>query len=225
MSTPSLSFFPNPAIDHAVAGIGAGTAAVLCMHPLDLLKVKYQVDNTNQGKSFNPIRRIYGSLVEIKRSDGWRGLYRGLMPNIAGNAASWGLYFWLYTKLKRHMAEKESGSPDAPLTASRFLIASAEASAITAVVTNPIWVLKVRMFTTRPGDPNSYRGLWHGLYSIGKAEGWRGLWKGTSLALFGVSNGALQFMAYEEMKKLGFARLKRKYQKQGIEWNDANAKL
>lgn len=39
-----------------------------------------------------------------------------------------------------------------------------------------------------------------------RTEGIRGLYRGTSLALFGVSNGALQFMLYEEMKKWGFAR-------------------
>ena len=34
----------------------------------------------------------------------------------------------------------------------------------------------------------------------------KGLWRGTSLALVGVSNGAVQFMAYEEMKRWGFER-------------------
>jgi len=95
-SRPTPSFFPTPALDHAFAGIGAGTAAVLCMHPLDLLKVRYQVENTpRHHTSFNPLRQMYASLVEIKSKDGVRGLYRGLSANVAGNAASWGLYFWL----------------------------------------------------------------------------------------------------------------------------------
>jgi hypothetical protein len=32
---------------------------------------------------------------EAVTKDGWRGLYRGLSPNVAGNASSWGLYFLL----------------------------------------------------------------------------------------------------------------------------------
>jgi hypothetical protein len=32
--------------------------------------------------------------------------------------------------------------------------------AVTAILTNPIWVVKVRMFTTHPKDPTAYRGLW-----------------------------------------------------------------
>ncbi|KAG8991679.1 hypothetical protein FRB90_001266 [Tulasnella sp. 427] len=226
-SNPSpSSFFPTAALDHAFAGIGAGTVAVLCMQPLDLLKVKFQVANDpNQRPSWNPLKQIWTSLRGIHSTYGWPGLYRGLGANVAGNAASWGLYFWFYTGLKRHMAEQESGSPTAPLSAQKFLLASAEASAITALLTNPIWVVKVRLFTTPPNDPNAYRGLWDGLWKVAKHEGVKGLYKGTSLALFGVSNGALQFMAYEEMKKWGFARQRRKAALAGVPYDEVNAKL
>lgn len=73
------------------------------MQPLDMLKVKYQVETSAPPASSrgfglvynNPLTRIYDSLKEIKVRQGWRGLYRGVGPNIAGNASSWGLYFWL----------------------------------------------------------------------------------------------------------------------------------
>lgn len=94
-NSSGISFFPTPALDHAFAGIGAGTAAVLCMQPLDLLKVMYQTDNTPRKANFNPLRQIYASLGTIKREYGWKGMYRGLGANVTGNAASWGLYFWL----------------------------------------------------------------------------------------------------------------------------------
>lgn len=88
------SYFRTPALDHAVAGIGAGSAAVLCMHPLDLLKVKFQVaTQSSQGRGVG--KDIYYSLKEIWLQRGIKGLYRGLNANMAGNAASWGLYFWL----------------------------------------------------------------------------------------------------------------------------------
>jgi hypothetical protein len=34
------------------------------------------------------------------------------------------------------------------------------AGAVTAMLTNPIWVVKVRMFTTRADSPTAYRSLW-----------------------------------------------------------------
>ena len=79
--------------DHACAGIGAGVVAVLCMHPLDLLKIKLQVSTERPKGGIG--RQIWTSLKDIKTNQGWRGLYRGVGPNIAGNASSWGLYFLL----------------------------------------------------------------------------------------------------------------------------------
>lgn len=103
------SFFPTTALvsgrvahalthahnlqDHACAGLGAGVVAVLCMHPLDLLKVKFQVSNQKATGSVGT--QIWNSLRDIKQNQGWRGLYRGVGPNIAGNATSWGFYFLL----------------------------------------------------------------------------------------------------------------------------------
>jgi solute carrier family 25 folate transporter 32 len=214
------SFFPTHALDHAFAGIGAGAVAVLFMHPLDLVKVKFQISTAPPTGSYNPLKQIYSSLVDIRRDYGWRALYRGLGVNMIGNCASWGLYFWFYTMLKRQMA-KENGTN----TPTQFLIASAEASAITALLTNPLWVVKVRMFTTQRGEAGAYRGTWDGLRSVAQAEGLGGLYRGTSLALFGVSNGAIQFMAYEEMKKWGFEQKKKKIIAQGGTWDPSRERL
>ena len=110
-------------------------------------------------------------------------------------------------------------------------------------MTNPIWVVKVRMFTTRRDNPQSYRGLWgeyclyfnharsstytlsDGLRSIYRTEGVPGLYRGTLLALFGVSNGAIQFMAYEKMKAWGFERKRRRAEREGSPYDANTAKL
>lgn len=97
------------------------------------------------------------------------------------------------------------------------------------------------MFTTSPDSPLAYRGLirtlaphGRGLYSdtgtdglrrIYHEEGVRGWWKGTSLALFGVSNGALQFMFYEEMKKRAFELQKTQRERDGVPWDQNKEKL
>jgi solute carrier family 25 folate transporter 32 len=52
-----------------------------------------------------------------------------------------------------------------------------------------------------------------------------GLWRGTSLALFGVSNGAIQFMAYEEMKRWGFERKRNQFAKKGRTMSPEDDKL
>ena len=104
MSTPNPfsqpSFFPTHAIvrvtlprngahaysffqDHPFAGIGAGTVAVLCMNPLDLLKVKFQV--STRGPEGGIGRGIWRALCDVQASEGWRGLwYRGFRPECRG---------------------------------------------------------------------------------------------------------------------------------------------
>lgn len=109
------SFFPSYAIDQSVAGLGAGIISTLCMHPLDLIKVKFQVatgPSASTGASSSTIaigdvkgkgreavrgvgigKEMWTSLTDIAKRDGLKGLYRGLTPNLVGNATSWGLYF------------------------------------------------------------------------------------------------------------------------------------
>lgn len=65
----------------------------MCLNPLDLLKIKFQV---NTGAPTGGIgKQMFYALRDIQQQQGWKGLYRGISPNIAGNASSWGLYFLL----------------------------------------------------------------------------------------------------------------------------------
>lgn len=75
-----------------------------------------------------------------------------------------------YTQFKTLRPSSSIGT----LSPGDYLLASAEASAylidiiditslflgaVTALLTNPIWVVKTRLFTTTPDSPNAYRGL------------------------------------------------------------------
>jgi solute carrier family 25 folate transporter 32 len=45
------------------------------------------------------------------------------------------------------------------LSASQHLFASASSGFVTAMITNPLWVVKTRMFTSRAEDTGAYRNL------------------------------------------------------------------
>lgn len=71
---------------------------------------------------------------------------------------------------------------------------------LTSVLTNPIWVIKTRMLSTGSQVPGAYSSFITGAKQILQTEGIAGFYRGLLPSLFGVSHGALQFMAYEKMK-------------------------
>jgi len=88
------------------------------------------------------------------------------------------------------------------LGAKLHLLAATEAGVVTAFLTNPIWVIKTRMQLQRVNAVGNYKGMRDAVLTIAREEGFIGFYKGFVPALFGVSHGALQFMAYEELKHL-----------------------
>jgi len=102
----------------------------------------------------------------------------------------------------------QQGNTKVQLSPAMNMLAAAEAGVMTLVMTNPIWVVKTRLClqyeTTKPSNAvqkrTSYKGMLDALYKIGKYEGVRGLYSGFVPGLWGVSHGAIQFMAYEELK-------------------------
>jgi len=205
-----LAVFSHVKWQHLAAGVSGGVLSTVVLHPLDLIKIRFQV---NEGVSVGAQRPQYTGLmnaaVSIFKQSGIRGLYQGVTPNLWGAGASWGLYFLGYNALKAH---RQNGNLDVALSAPVHMIAAAEAGLFTLLLTNPIWVAKTRLclqydqsLATRVishSDPKLYRGMFDCLYKTYKFEGIRGLYKGFLPGVFGVSHGALQFMAYEELKKL-----------------------
>ncbi|TRY72311.1 hypothetical protein TCAL_05380 [Tigriopus californicus] len=201
-----VSTFRTIKYEHLVAGVSGGVVSTLILHPLDLLKIRFAVDD---GKSIEKHRPQYSSLRHAFRSifqqEGVRGLYKGVTPNVAGAGTAWGFYFLFYNSIKTELQE---GNSKTQLSPGLHMMAAAQAGALTLAMTNPIWVVKTRLCLQYGGDElaqakdpsKTYKGMVDALYKIGKYEGIRGLYKGFVPGLWGVSHGAIQFMAYEEMK-------------------------
>jgi solute carrier family 25 (mitochondrial folate transporter), member 32 len=71
---------------------------------------------------------------------------------------------------------------------------------LTALFTNPIWVIKTRMLSTGSNVPGAYPSLMSGVRQILKSEGVAGFYRGLVPSLLGVTHAAFQFMAYEQLK-------------------------
>ncbi|KAF5798634.1 putative mitochondrial carrier domain protein [Helianthus annuus] len=152
-------------------------------------------------------------MYPISILQGPRGLYAGFNPAVIGSTLSWGLYFYFYNSAKQRYMENQDKS-----SAYIHLASAAEAGGLVCLFTNPVWVVKTRLQLQTPqhhGRP--YSGFNDAFKTILKDEGWRALYKGLLpgllLVRFGivisvqyamryVSHGAIQFAAYEELRKM-----------------------
>ncbi|XP_071556019.1 solute carrier family 25 member 32 [Temnothorax nylanderi] len=187
--------------EYFVAGISGGVVSTLMLHPLDLIKIRFAV-NDGQASTAPRYNSLRNAIAQIVKTEGLRGLYRGVTPNILGSGSSWGFYFFFYNTIKTSI---QGGNSKKPLGPSMHMFAAADAGVLTLLMTNPIWVVKTRLCLQYADDvklaeSKKYRGMVDALKKIYKTEGIRGLYKGLVPGLFGVSHGAIQFMAYEEMK-------------------------
>ena len=80
--------------EHLLAGISGGAASTLLLHPLDLLKIRFAVDDgsVKNRPKYLGLRHAFGA---VYRHEGFKGLYKGVTPNLIGSASAWGLYFLL----------------------------------------------------------------------------------------------------------------------------------
>ncbi|XP_019383594.1 PREDICTED: mitochondrial folate transporter/carrier isoform X1 [Gavialis gangeticus] len=195
---PAQSPLRHVSYESLVAGLSGGVVSTLVLHPLDLVKIRFAVSD---GLEFRPkYNGILHCLTTVWKQEGLRGLYQGVTPNMWGAGASWGLYFFFYNAIKAYKKEEKLES----LSATEHLVSAAEAGVMTLCITNPIWVTKTRLVLQYEAGVNpskrQYKGMFDALAKIYKKEGIRGLYKGFVPGLFGTSHGALQFMAYEDLK-------------------------
>lgn len=215
---PSLNL--SPSLIESVAGFSAGIVSTLAVHPFDIVKTRLQIEQNERsrpGSSWRVMQRIAqeatsevaagergtklafgGESVAVARA-----FYRGLMPNMVGNSVSWALYFMWYGNIKdiiRSTRPYTRTTGNRELSSTDYFLASGIAGVITAVLTNPIWVIKTRMLSTARNTPGAYKSITHGTISLYRDEGLRGFYRGLIPSLFGVSHGAIQFMAYEQLK-------------------------
>eukprot|EP00850_Spirogloea_muscicola_P013578 SM000093S24389 [mRNA] locus=s93:62245:64816:+ [translate_table: standard] len=138
-----------------------------------------------------------------------------------GSTVSWGLYFFLYNRAKQqlqHVTKKPELGP------ALHLLAAAEAGTLVCLLTNPVWLIKTRLQLQNQrgalgaaGKP--YKGFHDAAVRVFQEEGFRGLYKGLGPSLILVSHGSIQFMAYEESRKLAI-----RWRSQGDKSSDINSR-
>ena len=124
----STTTAPDP-ISSFLAGIAGGASSTTLLYPLDLIKVRMQVDENNNQRQQRTIdhaatnnnqarrRTICTTVRGVIQHEGYTGLYRGLTPALIGSAASWGGFFIIYEELKLQLLQRKKRQSAAANTA------------------------------------------------------------------------------------------------------------
>ncbi|GAU87901.1 hypothetical protein RvY_00689 [Ramazzottius varieornatus] len=192
-------------ISHLVAGISGGVVSTVVLHPLDLIKVRFAVNDGTSPHSAVVDRGLKYAFTHTWKEGGIRALYQGVTPSILGSGTSWGIYFLIYNMTKDWMSTKADGTAQ-ELGPGQHMLAAANAGILTLIPTNPIWVVKTRMclqYNKALDIPpeKQYKGMIDCFRKVYVHEGIKGLYKGFVPGMFGVSHGAVQFMVYEQLKR------------------------
>lgn len=182
----------TPQIISSIAGILSGIITSIFIAPLDLIRTQQMaLKESSFGLS---------TAKHIIKTDGFKGLYRGLGLTMMGLTPTWGIYWWAYTSLKSNLSPKFKKDKDSPLL---HLVAATGAGLVTSTITNPLWVIKSRLQTQKMSihaNNFQYSSIFHAFSSIWKFEGIIGFTKGLLPSLFGVLHVCVQFPIYERLK-------------------------
>ena len=215
MSEPTRGFVHRQLskYPHLVAGSSAGIFSTFLLHPLDLVKTRFQVNEGMQRSAVVPsYRSTWNAFRTIASYEGVHALYQGVPTAVLGSGLSWGLYFFLYERAKLQYSQYQTNpGSNEKLPAWAHMLCGTQAGAMTVMVTNPIWLIKTRLqlqvsdaersrLKLASGSAPRYRGFLHAVRTIVSTEGPLALYRGLVPALFLTSHGALQFVIYEELK-------------------------
>ncbi|XP_061637190.1 dicarboxylate carrier SLC25A8-like isoform X3 [Phyllopteryx taeniolatus] len=170
----------NPSVPVKIFSAGAaGCVADLVTFPLDTAKVRLQI----QGES-KPLvrgqratyRGVFGTIFTIRRTEGARGLYNGLVAGLHRQMSFASVRVGLYDSMKQFYGR---GSENAGIAAR--LLSGCTTGALAVALAQPTDVVKVRFQAQvrlpQGGSTTRYSGTMDAYRTIARDEGVRGLWK------------------------------------------------
>ncbi|ORX58953.1 mitochondrial carrier [Hesseltinella vesiculosa] len=156
----------------AVAGGAAGASQVVFTNPLEIVKIRLQVQGEQLKAHPDMPRR---SAIWIVKNLGIVGLYKGVSACLLRDVPFSAIYFPAYAHLKKDVFHE---GPDHKLAISELLMAGAIAGMPAAYLTTPADVIKTRLQVEARKGQTTYSGITDAARKIMKEEGFKAFFKG-----------------------------------------------
>jgi solute carrier family 25 aspartate/glutamate transporter 12/13 len=175
-----------------LAGMGAGASQVVFTNPIEIVKIRLQI----QGEVFRQTGQPPKSAIQICRELGFGGLYKGATACFARDIPFSAIYFPTYEALKEAFRK-----PDEKVTSGwGLLLAGTMAGGLSASSTTPFDVIKTRLQVEARAGQETYSGIADCARKVYKSEGPKAFFKGIvprvlrSSPQFGVTLLAYEFL-------------------------------
>ncbi|KAJ3297930.1 mitochondrial aspartate-glutamate transporter agc1 [Blyttiomyces sp. JEL0837] len=185
-----------PLYGEILAGCVAGGSQVIFTNPLEIVKIRLQVQGEAAAKGSLDVPKR--SALSIVRSLGLVGLYKGAAACLLRDIPFSGIYFPVYAHLKSDLfGEKRNGKK---LAIWELLVAGALAGMPAAYLVTPADVIKTRLQVAARKGETTYHGLMDAASKIMKEEGITAFFKGgvarvlRSSPQFGVTLAAYELL-------------------------------
>lgn len=182
----------------ALGGFGTGAVQSLILTPVELVKIRLQLQNNSYTKlhQADPYKGPVSVVKNIFKTEGLKGMYRGLTITLLRDAPAHGFYFYTYEYMREqlHPGCRKSGQE----SLNTMLVAGGLAGVASWVSCYPLDVVKTRLQAQSLSSLQQYTGIVDCFRRIVKDEGYHVLWRGlgTAVARAFVVNGAI-FSSYE----------------------------
>lgn len=157
----------------------AGITSVTFTYPLDIVRTRLSIQSASfaaLGKHEGKLPGMWKTMTTMYKTEGGiLGLYRGIIPTIAGVAPYVGLNFMVYESVRNYFTEPGEKNP----VWYRKLAAGAISGAVAQTCTYPFDVLRRRFqINSMSGMGYQYKSIWDAIRTIVRQEGIAGMYKG-----------------------------------------------
>lgn len=180
-----------------LGGVGTGAIQSILLSPVELVKIRLQLQTkTCEANQTGTHKGPLDVARSVMRSEGWRGIYRGLTITLLRDAPAHGVYFLTYEFVREqlHPGCRKTGQE----TFRTMLFAGGLAGVASWICCYPLDVIKTRIQAQSQFSPVRYSGIVDCFRTSVEKDGYSILWRGlgTAVSRAFIVNGAI-FMAYE----------------------------